>query len=385
MAAFILVTACLTVFLTHHRRAATSKSANERRQIEAAGQTVETAVVKESPTERTLLLIGETRAYYSVTLYARVSGYMNGLFADIGDIVKKNQLLAHVESPEQEQAYNAASADAFNKRRIAQRLQVLRKRKLVSQQQLEQSVSDADTSEANLRTQGVIRAYQDIIAPFDGIISNRYVDPGWLLQNASGSQAASQPLFQVTENDKLRVFIYVDQKDAPFVRAGDPVEILVPNQAEVRYQAKIAMVAGELDPRTRTLLTEVVMDNPQQKIVAGSFVQVQMKVHTPPFLELPIQALVMREKQPYVSVVESGKSGEKLRYAKIDLAENDGENILIRSGVKLGERVALNLGNSALNGQKIQGVAPQAQAQAPSAPPPQQAAGQVGAPKENGR
>lgn len=364
----LLLVVGLSALLLIHNHSHLNKEAEERKTRESAGPSIQTALVRESEPTRTLSLIGETRAFYSVTLYARVSGYLDRLNVDIGDRVKAGQLLAHVESPEQEQAYNSALADSINKRRIGERYAILRKRKLISQQQADQAFADADVSQANLRTQTVIRDYQNVTAPFDGVISNRYVDLGWLLQNASGSQAASQPLYALTKNDRLRIFMYVDQQDAPYVKTGDPVDISVAGENPVHLNTSVDMIAGELDPRTRTLLIEVVVDNADQKIVAGSFVQASLKITQPRLLKLPAQALVIRDQKTYVSVVEGQSPAQKLHYAKIDLAGNDGENLLIRSGVQPGEQVALNIGNKLSEGQKIR----------VAAPPPTQEAGQVG-------
>jgi membrane fusion protein (multidrug efflux system) len=346
-----LLSAGAIAFLALHSRSNTQTEAQNRKKDNSAGQKVETSAVKESETERTLLLVGEARPYYSVTLYARVSGYMDQLKADIGDVVKKDQLLAHVESPEQEQAYLSAKANAFNLRQIANRMKILFKKKLVSQQQEEQAVSQADVAEANQETQAVLRSYQNITAPFDGVISNRFVDPGWLLQNASATQSASQPLFTISKIDQLRLFVYVDQKDAPYVRVGDSIEVDVPNTTNSHQTGKVEMIAGELDPKTRTLLVETILPNPTQAIVAGSFVQVKMKLKTPAFLELPVQALVMRKADAFVPVVQQDGT---LAYKKIDLAENDGERILIRSGVSVGEKAAINIGSTLSEGQKVQ-------------------------------
>jgi membrane fusion protein (multidrug efflux system) len=351
MGVILLVCAIGIGLLALHSHSSNQKEAQNRKKEDSAGQKVETAAVKTSETERTLLLVGEARPYYSVTLYARVSGYMDQLRADIGDVVKKDQLLAHVESPEQDQAYNSAKANAFNLKQIAVRMKILFKRKLVSQQQEEQAVSQSDVAQANMETQGVLRSYQNITAPFDGVISNRFVDPGWLLQNASGSQSASQPLFTISKIDQLRLFVYVDQKDAPFVRVGDPIEVDLPNTTNAHQMGHVEMIAGELDPKTRTLLVESILPNPNQSIVAGSFVQVKMKLKTPSFLELPVQALVMKKTDAFVPVVREDGT---MAYTKIDLAENDGERILIRSGVKPGQKVAINVGNTLVDGQKVQ-------------------------------
>jgi membrane fusion protein (multidrug efflux system) len=379
----------LTAMLALRRRAGVSREAQDRSKVEKDGRTVEAFTVKTSDPERTLLLTGEARAYYSVTLYPRVSGYLTDLRADIGDVVKKGQVLAHIESPEQEQSYNSARADALNKGRIADRTRILRKRALISAQQDEQARSDSEVAQANLRTQSILRGYQDIVAPFDGVISNRLADPGSLMQNSSTSQAASQPLFMLSKVDQLRIFVYVDQKDAPFVRVGDPVQITVPGQVSQvpeagknqesgggQLSAKVSMIAGELDPRTRTLLVELVVDNkePERRIVPGSFIQVKLKIQAPRMLVVPVQALVMRENKAFVPVVTGDG---KAHFAPIDLAQNDGENLMIRLGerseLKEGDRVALNLGNSVAEGQKLHIKEPPA------------AAGQAGQAEKSGK
>lgn len=349
----IVLALAIVSFLGSRQRTVKQTEAENLKRVEREGHPVVVAEAKLSLPERDLLLIGESRAYYSVTLYARVSGYMTKLLTDIGDEVKQGQLLAYVESPEAQQAYNSAKADQINKRRIADRYRVLLRRKLVSAQEAQQAFAAADIADATLKTQEVVLGYQSVTAPFNGRITQRFVDPGALIQNASGSQAASQPLFTLSQTDRLRVFIYIDQKDAPFVRVGDPVEISLASHPNEKFGGKIEMLAGELDPKTRTLLAEIIMDNHEQKIVSGSFLQVAMKIKTEPLVSLPSEALVMRGNEAFVPLIEPG---DKIRYAKVDLAENTGKEILVRTGVKQGDRVALNVGNSLNDGQKVKPV-----------------------------
>jgi RND family efflux transporter MFP subunit len=353
----LVVSIAVISILESRKRGGKQTEAENLKKIEREGRPVVVAEAKLSAPERDLLLIGESRAFYSVTIFARVSGYLTKLLADIGDDVKHGQLLGYVESPEAQQSYNSAKADQINKRRIADRYRVLLKRKLVSPQEAQQTFAAADIADANLRTQEVVLGYQSLTAPFQGKITQRFVDPGALIQNASGSQSASQPIFNISQTDRLRVFIYVDQKSAPYVRVGDPVEISVAagpqeNPSE-KLNAKIEMLAGELDPKTRTLLAEVIVDNHEQKILAGSFVQVAMKITTEPMVSLPSQALVMRGTDAFVPVIEAG---DKVHYVKVELAENTGKEILIRSGIRQGDRVALNVGNSLSDGQKVKPV-----------------------------
>lgn len=352
LATIILAIGIISV-LGSKEKSAKQNEAENLKKTEREGRPVTVAEAKLSLPERDLLLIGESRSYYSVTLYARVSGYMTKLLTDIGDEVKQGQQLAYVESPEAQQAYNSAKADQINKRRISDRYRVLLRKKLVSAQEAQQAFAASDIADATLMTQEVVLGYQNVTAPFTGKITQRFVDPGALIQNASGSQSASQPLFTISQTDRLRVFIYIDQKDAPFVHVGDPVEISLASRPNEKFSAKIEMLAGELDPKTRTLLAEVVMDNHDQKIVAGSFVQAGLKIKTEPLVSLPSEALVMRGNEAFVPIIESG---DKIRYIKVDLAENTGKEILIRTGIKQGDRVALNVGNSLTDGQKVKPV-----------------------------
>jgi RND family efflux transporter MFP subunit len=349
----VVIAVAIVSFLGSRARSVKQREAENLKKTEREGRPVTVAEAKLSMPERDLLLIGESRSYFSVTLYARVSGYMTKLLADIGDNVKQGQLLAYVESPEAQQAYNSAKADQINKRRISDRYRVLLKRKLVSAQEAQQAFAAADIADATLKTQEVVLAYQNVTAPFDGKITQRFVDPGALIQNASGSQSASQPMFTISQTDKLRVFIYIDQKDAPFVKVGDPVEVSLAARSNEKLNGKVEMLAGELDPKTRTLLGEVIMDNHEQKIVPGSFLQVGLKIKTEPLVSLPSEALVMRGNEAFVPVIEAG---DKVRYIKVDLAENTGKEILIRTGIKQGDRVALNVGNNLTDGQKVKPV-----------------------------
>lgn len=351
---FLVLVMGLAVFLLSYKKSAHLESRRrEMSRTESRGPKVEMARVTRSEPGRVIDLIGITRPFFTVTLFARVSGYLADIRADIGDAVNEGELLAQVESPEAEQAYSSAYADSKNKRLIANRMKILLKRKLVSPQEAQQAIFSADIAEATLRTQAVIRSYQSIKAPFTGVITQRFADPGALLQNASSSQSASQPLFTLSQINRMRIFFFVDQTNAPFVHLGDPVEIRLYDSSKKGFSAKIDRIAGELDPNTRTLQTEVDVDNPDESIVPGSFVRVQLKIQRAPYLELPVEALVIQNEVPFVPVIGPQ---QEIHYQRIDLAENDGKHLFIRSGVEEGAQVALNIGNSLRNGQKVQVV-----------------------------
>ena len=135
-------------------------------------------------------------------------------------------MLAVIESPETDKQYLAAVADAHNKQLIANRAATLVKKEMISQQDADQAEADAAVSKANLEQIGTLKSYEELRAPFSGTVTARYSDPGALIQNAATSQTSALPLVEISETSRLRIYVYVDQAHAPFVRNGDEVTIL---------------------------------------------------------------------------------------------------------------------------------------------------------------
>src|SRR5439155_13890548 len=153
-----------------------------------------------------------------------------------------------------------------------------------------------------------------------------------------------------------RVYVYPDQRDAIFIRPGDRAEISMTERPETSLEARVTRMTGELDPRTRTLLTEIDFDNRRGRILPGSFVQVSLRVRTPVYLEIPSDALVMRGAKPFVAVVTPEN---RIAFRPINIASDDGQQVRITSGLKKGERIALNVGESVAEGQEIQPMSDQ--------------------------
>jgi RND family efflux transporter MFP subunit len=318
-----------------------------------AGPRVQVALVEPSSPEQTLSILGEARPYQEVTLYAKVSGFLRDVQSDKGDHVTEGQLLARIESPETSQQYESALADARNKQAIADRYQPLLDRKLVSQQEADQAFADARVAQANLESMGAIKGYQEIRAPFSGMVTSRFADPGTLVQNAANSQTSSQPIFTVSQVDRLRVYAYVDQKYAAYIHNRLPVHITVPERPDIQFDARITRFSGELDEKTRMLLAEVDIDNSEGRIVPGSYVEVGIKVKTSSYLEVPVEALILKDAKDFIPVVTSSNT---IVYRPVSLADNDGQRVKVLSGLTQGETVALNLGNSMEEGSRVQPI-----------------------------
>ena len=132
------------------------------------------------------------------------------MLVDKGDKVKKDQLLAVIESPEIDKQYMGALADQKNKKAIAGRMSQLRARDLVSPQEADQAESDYAVAQSKLDSLAVQKSYENLRAPYDGTVTARFADPGALVQNATNSQTSALPVVTVNTIDELRVYVYVD-------------------------------------------------------------------------------------------------------------------------------------------------------------------------------
>jgi RND family efflux transporter MFP subunit len=320
----------------------------------AAGPRVRVAEARLSDKEKHVEFTGEARPYASVTLYGKVSGYLKKIAVDKGDHVVKDQLLAVIESPELDRQYDAAVADAKYKVANAKRLTALVPGGLVAQADAEQQESvarQAEATVAQLRTQ---KDYQELRAPFTGTVTARFADPGALVQSATSAQTGALPLVTVSETKRLRVWVYVEQRDATFVRAGQPAMVRVPERPEVELRGTITRVASELDPRTRTMLVEIDLPNKDEAVVPGSLVQVSLTIPTQQLVQIPVEALVVRDRRQYASVLE----GDHIKLRPVEIADDDGALLRLRNGVKAGEKLALDLGSVAEDGMRVQPVIP---------------------------
>jgi RND family efflux transporter MFP subunit len=343
------VALCLAaVGLIWNGRSASMKAEAEERVRDAeAGPTVRVTRPQVAPPVRKLQLQGEARPFASVTLYAKVSGYLKEVRVDKGDRVHENQIVAVIESPELDRQYDAAVADAHYKRAEAQRAAALAGPGVVSARQAELEESEAHVSAANVAALGTQRSYETLRAPFSGDVTARFADPGALVQNAANAQTGALPVVTISQTARLRVYVYVDQRDAGLVRVGDSAEIAVPGKGVKK--APVTRLARELDPRTRMMLVEIDIGNADGSIIAGSFVEVKLLVKASPGLELPAEALLVRDKKPHVAVVKDGV----VHYQPVVLAEDDGATVRIESGLDAGQEVALNLGDSVAEGGRV--------------------------------
>lgn len=338
--ALVVVVAAIVAFTRwlHRRHAITSERDARTNQV-AKGPRVQVIAVGMSSAAKEIVLPGDVRGFEQATLYGKISGYLRSISVDRGDRVKKGKVVAILESPESDDDVAAAISDAVAKRVVAQRYAMLAASGVASSIDRENAEAAAEVAEASLARMKTLSGYELVRAPFDGIVTARYVDPGALVPAATSVTQTAQPIVDVATVDRLRVFIYLGQEDATFVKLGDPVDVWQDEKPSEVVAASIARTASALDPRTRTMQTEIDLDNRGRMFLPGVFVRVRLHVKVPPSPVVPNEAIVVREGESYVAIVENGKA----RMAKVDLGPTDGKSVRVLKGLNGGERVAINV------------------------------------------
>lgn len=326
-----------------------------------AGPTVVTGQSVRGSASRKINLTGELRPWKATTLYSKVGGYLSKITVDVGDRVHAGQLIAEVQAPELESEYKSTVSEMENRERIALRTRDLADKGFFSQQARDNADTDVRTARGRVDTLRSQMGYRSLYAPYAGVVTGRYVDPGALITNAANNQTSSQPVVTVSDPSKLRVSVYVEQVDARFIRPGIEAEIIDTANPTQRIKATISRVAGELDSRTRTLLAEVDFDNRGATFIPGSFVNVSLMVPQTSYIEVPASALVVRERKNFVAVLETDNH---IKLTPIEIAGTDGASVRIAGGIGEGVRVVLSLPNTVPDGAKVNPAA------APAAPVP---------------
>ncbi len=349
----ILISLAALVVISERKKAFLGSETKTLGAAAKTGISVRVASATRSAGIRTTTLTGEARPYATVTLYAKVSGYLREIRVDKGDMVKEGQVIAVIESPELDRQYDAALADAKNKRIDAERFKTLVKKGYVSQQDADNSETAAMVAEANAESLREQKGYETLRAPFSATVSARFADPGALVQSAATSQTNALPLVTLSKTDRLRIYIYLDQRDASFVRLGDRADISDPARPGLILSSTVSRMSGELDPKTRTLLTELHLDNTKGLIIAGSFVKVSLSLKTPPYVEVPADAILPKGDETFVAVVTAGN---QVNFRQVRTTESNGKSVRIQSGLEEGETVVLNPGFGIAEGAHVQPV-----------------------------
>ncbi len=304
-----------------------------------------------------LSLPAELKALAEAPIHARANGYLKRWLVDIGAAVEAGQLLAEIDTPELDQELARARAElaqadaALGLARItAARWAELLKTAGVSEQEAAEKQADlalksatVEAGRANVRRLEELQSFARVTAPFAGVITARNIDVGDLISANSGRE-----LFRLAQTRTLRVFVRVPQTAARSIAAGLSAELTLPELPGRVFAAKVARTAGAMEPGSRTLLTELEVDNAKGEILAGSYAQVRFReLKQEAALTLPANTLIFRAEGPQVGVVNADG---KVELRQVGLGRDFGPTIEILEGISPGDRVILNPADSLVSG-----------------------------------
>jgi RND family efflux transporter MFP subunit len=374
----VLATAVLVLLLHAHQRSVLGREAKRRAQALDQGPQVFVTPVHRTAGGRDVTLPADVRAFLQATVYAKVAGYVQSVRVDKGDRVRRDQLLGVIASPEVDQQVAAAVSDVAIKRRTYERYGQLVGKEYVSQQDYETMRAQYEVSLANLRQARALQIYKQLRAPFDGVVTARYVDEGALIPAATGGTASAIPLVDVSDLRRLRITLFVQQDVAPFVKEGDPATVVEDQRPDRSIVARISRFSRAIDPRSRAMLCEIWIDNEHQ-LYPGAFVHVTLHLSGPAPPAVPSAALLLRNDRTVVAVVR----GSRLTFVPVQTGLDDGRTVQILSGVQPGELVAVDLPSDVGEGSVVRPVPLKTPAVAASGPAPAgERHGQRGRPRQ---
>jgi membrane fusion protein (multidrug efflux system) len=273
-------------------------------------------------------------------LYAKVTGYIKKIAVDKGDAVKAGQVLAEIEVPELEAELAKHEAESSALKPALEfatqeydRLVKAQKSSpdLILPQMLEKAKSELDKAkaafdvvDANAKQARVMLGYAKITAPFDGLITARFVDTGALV-NASSSK-----IVEVVDASTIRLQIPVTEMETSLVQVGKPVKAAIDAAGPAPVEATISRIAYALDPATRTMLAEADLKNPELRLRPGMYAMAKIAVekHDNAML-LPVTSLVMEKTAAFVFKHVDGKAAK----TAITTGFNDGANVEVLTGL----------------------------------------------------
>jgi RND family efflux transporter MFP subunit len=313
---------------------------------------------------RELKISAEFRPYTEVELHAKVSGYLRDINVDFGDEVKAGQLLATIEIPElQDELDNAtateqkAEADYKNAHLVYSRLLEVNKAhpNLVAQEQLDAAEShDADTAAAIAAAKADVGKYQTLVAytkitaPFNGVVTRRYTDPGSMIQAGTASQA--MPLLRLSDNYRLRLDFPVSVDYVQDVHIGDPVDARIDSLGGKTFTGKISRFTHRVDETTRTMIAEMEVDNPKLELIPGMYATVVLKSdQRTNAVAIPTEAITGGK-----TTVDVVNANNEVEQRMVTLGLETPTKYEVLSGVKDGDLVVIGDTSQIKPGEKVE-------------------------------
>ncbi len=357
--------------------------------------TVAVQLATRGPIRSSITLSGEFRPYQEVDVHAKVAGYIRHIYVDVGDKVKEGQTLAILEVPElnaqlaaakatlrrsqdgivraekdvqrAESAHSAAHA-AYTRLKQAS----LARPGLIAEQELDDSQahdleaeaqvgstraalaeakSQLAVADADQQRYAALEAYSHITAPFTGVVTKRYADTGALIQAGTSSDTQSMPVVQLAEWSRLRLVVPVPESAVPSLHLGQAIDVVVPSLKRT-FKGQVARFADALNVETRTMHTEIDVENPDDTLVEGMYAETTLVLHQKDdTLTVPIEGVRRSGSKGTAFVVNSSGIVEQ---RAVTLGVDSGQRVEVLSGLKDGEQVVVGNLNALQAGQRVQ-------------------------------
>lgn len=310
--------------------------------------------IKADNKKEELILPSSTVAFRITPIWARVDGYLSNLLVDIGDKVCSGQLLSVLDTPELDAQVDEARGElarSIANRAIA-RITANRWNTLYEQDPGATTKQEVDehryaytssralvySARANLRRLKRTQNFKNIVAPFDGIITERNIDLGSLI--SAGSNNSPQQLFTIANTDIIRVFVNVPQYYFRSIQTGIPAEVTIAEFQNKVFKGTVVRTANALDPIARTLLTEIYIDNKEGELFPGLYAEVKFTLDADinRFI-IPTEALIIRSGPPQVAVVNKNHT---IEFKTVTIGIDNGSSVEIVEGLQWGDNVVIN-------------------------------------------
>jgi RND family efflux transporter MFP subunit len=316
-----------------------------------------------------VVLPANIQPYINAPIFAQITGYLKQWYFDIGARVKKGQLLAVIEAPQVDQELqqargNLATAEANLRisEITANRYTGLIKSDSVSQQATDTAVAayqankaTVQADQANVRALEAQQAFENVYAPFDGVVTARNTDIGQLVDAGANGGPATE-LFDVAAIGVLRVYVSVPQIYSSLVRRGMPVDLTLPQFPNRRFRGTLVRTANAIDPASRTLLVEVDVNNARSVLLPGDYAEAHFKLPAHQrTLTLPDTALIFRSDGLQVGTVDNGRTAV---LKNITVGQDFGTTVEVLTGVSTHDWVINNPPDSLVSGEAVRPVTP---------------------------
>lgn len=357
----VLALLILGAFTLLQRRTQYRALANETEKM--AVPTVSVVHPTPEPGQEDLVLPSTTQAFVESPIYARTNGYLKKWYHDIGSRVQKGELLADIDTPEVDQQLSQARADLNTSKAnedlskiTAVRYQELIKTDGVSKQEVDNAVGDyaakkatTASAEANVRRLEDLESFKHIYAPFSGVITQRNIDIGNLINAGNGGTA--QQLFNLAQTDPIRAYVRVPEVYAGAMHAGLGAYLELAQYPGDKFQGKVARTADAIDLASRTLNTEVDVPNRDGRLLPGGYAQVHLLVKVEgQRLQVPVNALLFRSEGLRAVTIDEN---HKTHLQPLSIGRDYGTALEVLQGLKATDWIVLNPPDSLEEGLQV--------------------------------